>query len=428
MKELCQILDTYSGNKALVIDPALSGPLGLVASVKLMRQHGVTEFMLLNSTTLQTTCSKVVYITRANPELMPFIAGQIQSRLARGGASTEYGVFFTPRRTLLCEKALSDLGVSDYLTTGEFQLDLIPFEHDTLSLEMPQAFRECFVDGDPSALYDVARSLVRLQSIFGVFPIVKGKGNAAHRVFQLMHRLKGELGDKFFGHTVPEVEQLVLIDRTADLVTPCLTQYTYEGLIDELFRIKNGTVEVERDAAEKEAAAKEAAAAGKAVTLSDKKKLPLNSSDTLFAEIRDLSFRGLGSLLHKKAEYIKETYAERHAAQSVHEMHQFLAKFKVAHQEHSLLQAHIGLAERISRVTKTKKFDRQLDAERLMLRPVTSQPRRTSSRRPSASASRSRRCCGCSRYSARPSACPSERSTFSAASCCRRTATRTRRH
>ncbi len=36
-----------------------------------------------------------------------------------------------------------------------------------------------------------------------------------------------------------DVSELILIDRESDLITPMLTQLTYEGLIDEIFRIRN---------------------------------------------------------------------------------------------------------------------------------------------------------------------------------------------
>lgn len=38
------------------------------------------------------------------------------------------------------------------------------------------------------------------------------------------------------------IDELILIDRACDLVTPMCTQLTYEGIIDELLGIKNGTV------------------------------------------------------------------------------------------------------------------------------------------------------------------------------------------
>jgi vacuolar protein sorting-associated protein 33A len=45
------------------------------------------------------------------------------------------------------------------------------------------------------------------------------------------------------GHTA-EVDTLILLDRTVDLVTPLCTQLTYEGLIDEVLGISNGSVEL----------------------------------------------------------------------------------------------------------------------------------------------------------------------------------------
>jgi excinuclease UvrABC ATPase subunit len=40
---------------------------------------------------------------------------------------------------------------------------------------------------------------------------------------------------------VSEIDSLVILDRTVDLVTPMCTQLTYEGLIDEVYGIHNST-------------------------------------------------------------------------------------------------------------------------------------------------------------------------------------------
>jgi hypothetical protein len=46
---------------------------------------------------------------------------------------------------------------------------------------------------------------------------------------------------------VPEIDSLILIDRTTDLVTPLLTQMTYEGLVDEMFGITNSFIEIDAE-------------------------------------------------------------------------------------------------------------------------------------------------------------------------------------
>ena len=38
--------------------------------------------------------------------------------------------------------------------------------------------------------------------------------------------------------TMPQIDSLLIMDRTVDLLTPLLFQLTYEGLIDEIFNIK----------------------------------------------------------------------------------------------------------------------------------------------------------------------------------------------
>lgn len=40
----------------------------------------------------------------------------------------------------------------------------------------------------------------------------------------------------------PEIDRLLILDRTIDFISPLVTQLTYEGLIDEVFGIRNGKV------------------------------------------------------------------------------------------------------------------------------------------------------------------------------------------
>ena len=39
----------------------------------------------------------------------------------------------------------------------------------------------------------------------------------------------------------PQIDCLLLLDRNVDLLTPLMTQLTYEGLIDEIYGITNGS-------------------------------------------------------------------------------------------------------------------------------------------------------------------------------------------
>ncbi len=37
----------------------------------------------------------------------------------------------------------------------------------------------------------------------------------------------------------PQIDHVMLLDRTVDPLTPLMTQLTYEGLIDEVYDIQN---------------------------------------------------------------------------------------------------------------------------------------------------------------------------------------------
>ncbi len=301
----------------------------------------------LTSEPLHTEANSFIYLIRPEIGLTKMIADQIRRHKDLGDTSRNYGVFFVPRKTLLCERVLSEQGVHGDCKLGSFQMDLIPFDDDVLSLEMSAAFSECFLDGDPSALQHIARAISRLQDMFGIIGTVKGKGDQAYQVFRHLERMRREQQTPMgaFG-ALSDIDALLLIDRTVDSITPMLQQMTYEGLVDEQFGIKNTYIDVSSELVGGQQAP---SGPNAAPTM---KKLALNSNDTLFKEIRDFHFRVLGPFLHKKAASIKETYSERYKTQTVGEMHSFVQKFKVAHNEHNYLQTHINVAEFISQTTK----------------------------------------------------------------------------
>lgn len=149
-----------------------------------------------------------------------------------------------PRRTALCEKVLEDEGVFGEITKGEYHLDLIPMEDDVLSLEWDSTFKELYLDQDTTSIYYAAKALMRLQGIYGLFPRILGKGDYSKALCDMMLRMRREMAvdDLDASQTLQlsqNIDSLIIIDRSVDMVTPLCTQLTYEGLIDEIFHIRN---------------------------------------------------------------------------------------------------------------------------------------------------------------------------------------------
>lgn len=104
--------------------------------------------------------------------------------------------------------------------------------------------KEYYIDNDPTCLFQIANTLLLLQDTYGPIRRVYGKGDSAMRVWKLMNKLSKESqnlkADISKQKSINcQIDQLLLLDRSIDLISPLATQITYEGLIDELYGINN---------------------------------------------------------------------------------------------------------------------------------------------------------------------------------------------
>lgn len=132
-----------------------------------------------------------------------------------------------------------------------------------------------------------------------------------------------------------KLDSLIIIDRRVDMISPLLTQLTYEGLIDELIGMRNcrcslcgvGCIAKLEFKAHVEvpvsllnppagpgqpagsASSSTAPQSGVSITKEKKKKHHLTTAtDPLFAELRDLNFSSVGKKLNQVARRLDEDY------------------------------------------------------------------------------------------------------------------------
>ncbi|KAI8908166.1 Sec1-like protein [Powellomyces hirtus] len=369
-KELVDLLDSVRGKKGVVLDPGLSGPLSLIAEFSLLKEHGVEKIYHLSAEHFTTECTSLIYICRPKLLYMKWIAAHIQANTQLGQRRT-YSLFFVPRRTLICERVLEEEGVYGELTIGEFHLDLIPLEDDLLSLELDNSFRELYLDGDTTGIFSLAKAVMKLQTMFGIIPRIVGKGQHARAFTDLLLRMRRELvanaeDDIITSSIFPnqsEIDSLIVIDRNVDLVTPLCTQLTYEGLIDEVLGIRSTFVEVEAAAVGAPAPGSTTAAPSNAIQAPKMKKAPLNGSDPLFTQLRDLNFAVVGGLLSQVARRIHDDYEGRHQAKTVSQIKDFMGKFGNLQSEHQALRLHTGIAEKLTTYTQDREFNQALEVQ-----------------------------------------------------------------
>lgn len=295
----------------------------------------------------------------------------------------DFHIFWVPRRTLVTDTILEEAGVLGDVSISELPLYFFPLENDVLSLELEDTFQDLYLTKDPTASFLLAKALMGIQQRHGLFPRIIGKGDNAKRVAELLGRFRQEL---LAGEDVSEAnkiglipstttESVIIIDREVDLVTPLLTQLTYEGLIDELYGIQNSQTDVDSTIVGAAAAPTSAGGTQSASTSASgaassgvpsgtrKRKIQLDSSDKLYEELRDANFAIVGSLLNKVARRLQSDYEGRHSTRTTAELRDFVQKLPGYQAEQASLKIHAGLVEEIYKYTRSDEFSSLLEVQ-----------------------------------------------------------------
>ncbi|XP_066018238.1 vacuolar protein sorting-associated protein 33A isoform X2 [Pocillopora verrucosa] len=360
-RELLQCLNKQPGSKALVWDDKLTGPFGLIAEYKLLKEHEVEVMFPLRPGRLPPSqVHNVIFITRPKPSLMDIIANNVLSEEGKTESKKkEFTILFVPRKTLLCQRKLEEWKVS-FINIDEYPLELIPLDSDVLSLEMESSFKECYLENDSTSLFYVANSLMTLQTLYGTIPKIYAKGDMSKLVLDMMMRKKREAADAE-NQVSPQIDTLLLIDRNIDLLTPLFTQLTYEGLIDELYGIHHTTAKFPP---ERFPQTEEKGPGGlQQQQPTGPKKVVLNSSDELFYDIRDLNFSAVGIHLSRKAKQISAAFEEHKSAKTVGEMKQYVQRIPFMQRAKASLATHTTIAEMVKEQTDSEEFRERIQVE-----------------------------------------------------------------
>lgn len=210
-----------------------------------------------------------------------------------------------------------------------------------------------------------------IQQAHGLFPRIIGKGDNAHRLMELLLRMRTEAiaeenpsASSFGMMPSATIESLIIIDREIDFATVLLTQLTYEGLIDEMFGIRHAQAEIDSSIVGPPPGTQPS---GKSAAPSTqqrlKRKIQLDSSDKLYEQIRDANGAIVDGLLNKVARRLQSDMESRHAKTSVSELRDFVGKLPGYQSEQQSLKIHINLIEEIMKNTQFDIFRRNLEVQ-----------------------------------------------------------------
>lgn len=345
--QLIYLLEQLPGKKDLFIEGDLMSPLDRIANVSTLKQHEVDKLYKVEYKPVISTSDQLCFLIRPRIKTVKWICDVANADKA-AGKFRRYKIIFTPQKFYACEAVLEEQGIFGDVTTDEWAFYLLPLDDDIISLELPEFFRDNFLAGDQRWVRTAGSALHLLHSLYGPFSKLYGIGRCSKMAYESW-REQVEEGEQRARQA--EIGKVFLIDRDVDFVTPLCSQVVYEGLVDDVFRIKCGCVEFGPD-----------------VTSSDKSvKVMVNSQDKVFGEIRNEHFSNVFGFLSQKARNLQTAYDKRRGM-DIKQMKTFVSEeLKGLKQEHRLLSLHIGACESIMKKKTKQDFQELLKTEHSLL-------------------------------------------------------------
>ncbi|OII73129.1 SEC1-family protein [Cryptosporidium ubiquitum] len=127
-------------------------------------------------------------------------------------------------------------------------------------------------------------------------------------------------------------DQVIIIDRRCDLVTPFSTPFSYHALLDFLFGVQKTYVDIPADKVPSDVSEE-----------STHWKLPL-FGDPLFTILKDLKLKDVGIYLHQKANELQSLYQEKEKLKDISAIGDFIRKLKGKQHEQGTLAKHVNIA------------------------------------------------------------------------------------
>uniref|UniRef100_A0A668AKI0 VPS33B late endosome and lysosome associated n=1 Tax=Myripristis murdjan TaxID=586833 RepID=A0A668AKI0_9TELE len=312
----------------------------------LEQQHEVDKLYKVEYKPVVSTSDQLCFLIRPRIQTVKWVYVVNADKAA--GKFKRYKIIFTPQKFYACETVLEEQGIFGDVSTDEWAFYLLPLDEDIINLELPEFFRDNFLEGDQRWVRTGGSALHLFHSIYGPFSKVYGIGRCSKMVYESWREQVKEGEQKA---RQAEVGTVFLIDRDVDFVTPLCSQVVYEGLVDDIFRIKCGCVEFGPD-----------------VTSSDKSiKVMLNSQDKVFNEIRNEHFSNVFGFLSQKARNLQTAYDKRRGM-DIKQMKTFVSEeLKGLKQEHRLLSLHIGASESMMKKKTKQDFQELLKTEHSLL-------------------------------------------------------------
>lgn len=240
-----------------------------------------------------------------------------------------------PRITNVAKLLLKEANLEHMfnLNLHEFDFDLIPLDSDLLSLEYESDFEEICLTNEYEVHRAVAKSIQRLQYVFGYTNLKFYKGDNAFKVKKILEYLE-EINKSDVGYlnSNGEFDAICIIDRKCDLLTPFLTQFTYQGILDEAYKININSINIKNNILEN-------------VKDEDIKDINFQLIDPIFDQVKNDTLATLGGFLKNRLIEFQKITQDKEKLKDLKEMQKVSKEIKTK----KFVENHINLIHNIGR-------------------------------------------------------------------------------
>ncbi|KAG5184379.1 Sec1-like protein [Tribonema minus] len=252
--------------KVLVYDRHCRDIISTLANVSQLRKQGVTLHLLLDSEREAIPDVPAVYFCAPTPDSVRRIAGDLARRLYAAVHINFSAKVERPLLEALAREALAGGGVNAISRVYDQYLHFVALEPRLFSLNQPGSF---LAYNDPAApdtaieaaMKAITYGLFSVLATLGAVPVIRtAPGGPGQMVAEELNKLIGDhlasaggvFGAGGGGGTAAAAAAaqrplLVILDRSADLVTPLRHTSTYQALLDDVLehRVNRVTVQIE---------------------------------------------------------------------------------------------------------------------------------------------------------------------------------------
>lgn len=335
-----------------------------------LKKSRVAECVEITDDVTKVHCHTVVYLSFPCVEEVRSVAmhaGLMRSQSDSGGATPRsLFLYVTGKWTSLCGEVLDQYQLKELFQVGHFPMGFVPLDTDLLTLGHDRCLYDCAVEGNKSSLVDVAIALNQVQEVFGKFEHIKYKGELSMLVLNHMMELSQSLDASSDAAAQQQQQQkrspmdtLIVLDRRVDYASALCTPLTYEALVDEILHIQDGFISLSPMLLTADPNASDVPM-----------PFALNSTDTVFQQIRAMNIHTIPSVLNAQASLLKTSFKQfqlTSAAASAAEVHEFVKAVPQMKQSQQHLEHHINLLEYLELTSGSREFRDQWKLERAIM-------------------------------------------------------------